>query len=251
MDFGAVPSLIGATIEVAAVNLLLGADNAVMIALACRPLPRERRQPVLLFGVVGAIALRFGLAALTNAVVLPVPGLKLAAAIFLLWVAVRLLSDFSEERRVESESGGEPSAAARSAFLWQSALIIIAADAVMSLDNVVAMVSVAQGSVSLLVLGLILSVPAIMYGSYLLTKVLDDWPILMMAGAVLLGWIAGQMAMSDALIGPWMAREAPALASLLPALSACYVYLVGHSAIVVRSDVAPLLSSSSVDVSHT
>ena len=235
MDFGILPSLVGATIEIAAVNLLLCGDNAVLIAFACRPLAPELRQRILLFGLIGAIALRFGLASLAGAALPSLPGLRLAAAIFLVWIAVRLLSGLNETR--EDGTDGEQIApfAQREAHFWESVLLVVAADAVMSLDNIVAVVSVAQGSAALLILGLLLSVPALMYGSFLLTKIFDEWPILMLTGAVLIGWVAGQMAQSDALISVWMANNAPALASMLPALTACYVYVVGHWAMVSRS----------------
>jgi predicted tellurium resistance membrane protein TerC len=78
-------------------------------------------------------------------------------------------------------------------------------------------------------------VPALIYGSFLLTKIFDEWPILMLTGAVLIGWVGGQMAQGDALISEWMAHNAPALASMLPALTACYVCVVGHWAMVIRS----------------
>jgi YjbE family integral membrane protein len=227
---GSLPSLIGAALEIAAVDLLLGADNAVLIALACRPLPAEVRKRVLLFGLIGAIALRFGLAGFAAALLLPLPGLRLAAAIFLVWIAVRLLRDFSATRAERPTDDDTAPVALPETRFWRSVLIIVAADAVMSLDNIVAVVSISQGSATLLVFGLLLSVPALMYGSFLLTKILDEWPILMLIGAVLLGWIAGEMAVSDALASAWIALRAPVLASLLPALCACYVFIVGHSA---------------------
>jgi YjbE family integral membrane protein len=235
VDFGILPSFIGATIEIAAVNLLLCGDNAVLIALACRPLTPELRQRVLLFGLVGAIALRFGLAGLVSAALPSLPGLRLAAAIFLVWVAVRLLSGLNETRADATDGDQIAAGAQRETLFWQSVLLVVAADAVMSLDNIVAVVSVAQGSAALLILGLLFSVPALMYGSFLLAKIFDEWPILMLTGAVLIGWVAGQMAQSDALISEWMANNAPALASMLPALTACYVYVVGHWAMVSRS----------------
>ena len=98
----------------------------------------------------------------------------------------------------------------------------------MSLDNVIALVSVSQGSLTLLVLGLLLSVPALVYGSLALTKMLDELPVLVTAGAMLLGWVAGQMATNDPLIGAWISRQAPALAVVAPALCAGYVYIAGR-----------------------
>jgi YjbE family integral membrane protein len=226
LDFGVILSTLGSAIELGVLDLLLGADNAVVIALVCQPLPPESRKPVLVIGVAGAILLRFGLMVSMSALLI-VPALRLAAAAFLLWVAVRLITAPREasDTTLADVNGASPSRVP--ARLWESVLIVIAADAIMSLDNVVALVSVAQGNATLLLLGLLLSIPALMYGSLVMTKMMDEWPALIVLGSVLLGWIAGQMAASDDLVGAWVARQAPALAIVLPALCACYVYVIG------------------------
>jgi YjbE family integral membrane protein len=227
LEFGVTLSMFGAAIELAALDLLLGADNAVAVALACRPVPPQLRKRVLLIGVAGAIVLRFGLMLLLSAL-LVVPALRLAAAVFLLWIAVRLLMG---PRAASSDAlaDADPISPARiTVGLFESVLVVIAVDAVMSLDNIVALVSVAQGNAVLLILGLILSVPALMYGSFVLTKMFDAWPALTLAGAVVLGWIAGQIAASDDLLSGWVSRQAPALTVVLPALCACYVYVMGR-----------------------
>ncbi len=227
MEFGVMLSMLGAAIELAALDLLLGADNAVAVALACRPLPPQLRKRVLLIGVAGAIMLRFGLMLLVSAL-LVVPALRLVAAVFLLWIAVRLLNG---PRAASGDAfvDADPISPARiTVGLFESVLVVIAVDAVMSLDNIVALVSVAQGNAVLLILGLILSVPALMYGSLILTKMFDEWPALVLAGAVVLGWIAGQMVASDDLVSAWVSRQAPALTVVLPALCACYVCVMGR-----------------------
>jgi YjbE family integral membrane protein len=227
LDFGVMLSMFGAVIELAALDLLLGADNAVAVALACRPLPPQFRRRVLLIGVAGAIILRFGLMLLVSALLI-VPVLRLAAAVFLLWIAVRLLNS-PRGASGDALADADPTSSARiTVGLFEAVLVVIAVDAVMSLDNIVALVSVAQGNAVLLILGLILSVPALMYGSLILTKMFDEWPTLIVAGAVVLGWIAGQMAASDDLISAWVSRQAPALTVVLPALCACYVYVMGR-----------------------
>jgi YjbE family integral membrane protein len=227
LDFGVILSTLGAAIELGVLDLLLGADNAVVIALACQALPPQSRKRVLLIGLAGAIVLRFGLMVSMSALLF-VPALCLAAAMFLLWVAVRLRTAQKEASSAAPAEFDDTTAPRAPVRLWESVLIVIAADAIMSLDNVVALVSVAQGNATLLILGLLLSVPALMYGSFVMTKMLDEWPVLVVAGAVLLGWIAGQMAASDDLISGWISRQAPALALVLPALSACYVYVIGR-----------------------
>ena len=223
MDFGATLSAAWAAIELAALNLLLGADNAVVVALACRPLPASLRKSALIIGVSSAILLRFGLATLVNALVV-VPGVRLAAAAFLLWVAVGIIANQQRARGALKEAETAPPIAATASF-WTTVLVVIGADVVVSLDNVVALVSVSQGNVTLLILGLALSVPALIYGTLLLTKMFDEWPALVLWGAVLLGWIAGQMAASDASISAWVIRQAPALTVVVPVLCAAYVYL--------------------------
>jgi YjbE family integral membrane protein len=220
-------SMLGAAIELAALNLLLCADNAVAIALACRPLPPQLRKQALLIGVAGAIVLRFGLMMLVNAILI-VPALRLAAAVFLVWIAVKLVSGPTAASGEALVDVDRISPAQIAVDLFESVLVVIAVDAVMSLDNIVALVAVSQGNAALLILGLILSVPALMYGSFVLTKMFDVWPALILAGAVVLGWIAGQMAAGDDLISAWVSRQAPALTVVLPALCACYVYVVGY-----------------------
>jgi YjbE family integral membrane protein len=227
LDFGVVLSTLGAAIELGVLDLLLGADNAVVIALACQPLPPQVRKRVLLIGLAGAIMLRCGLMVSMSAL-LVVPALRLAAAVFLLWVAVRLLTAQRGASNAAHADFDETSPARAPVRLWESVVIVIAADAIMSLDNVVALVSVSQGNATLLILGVLLSIPALMYGSFVLTKMMDEWPALIAVGAVLLGWIAGQMAASDDLLSAWISRQAPALAIVLPALCACYVCLVGR-----------------------
>jgi YjbE family integral membrane protein len=230
VDYTSILTLLGVAFEVAALNVALGVDNAVIIAMACQPLPQERRGQVLLIGVVSAIALRFALTFPVSAFLLVLPGLKLAAALLLIVIAARSLYELAEPPVAAESAQGGAMAAWTKAQVWRSVLVVICLDAVMSLDNIIATASVAEGAPILLFLGLALSIPAIMYGSLVLTNLFDDWPILKLAGAVLLGWIAGQMAASDPLIRGWLAQNAPVLAELLPALCACYVYLVGHLA---------------------
>ena len=227
MDFGVILSTLGSAIELGVLDLLLGADNAVVIALACQPLPPEARKRVLLVGLAGAILLRFGVMVSMSALLI-VPALRLAAAAFLLWVAVRLIAAPRDAAHAALAVASETSPIRSRARLWDSVVIVIAADAIMSLDNVVALISVAQGNTTLLLLGLLLSIPALMYGSFLMTKMMDEWPALIVLGSVLLGWIAGQMAASDDLISAWVARQAPALGVVLPALCACYVFVISR-----------------------
>ncbi|MGJ0394906.1 MAG: TerC family protein [Methylocystis sp.] len=171
--------------EIIWINLLLSGDNAILIALACRQLPVRQRRWGVFLGALGGIVLRI---AFTLVVVelMAIPYLKLVGAILLLIVAVKLLIDEGEHSDVKAKPN-----------LWSAVGAIIMADAVMSLDNVIAIAAAARGSTNLIVFGLLLSVPIVMFGAGALLKVLERFPALVWAGAGLLGWVAGDMAAAD------------------------------------------------------
>jgi YjbE family integral membrane protein len=171
------------------IDLLLSGDNAVVIALACRSLPARQRKMGIILGASAAVVLRI-LFALVITQLLALPFLKLVGGALLLWVAVKLMMGDEEAHDVASSES-----------LWRAVRTIVIADAVMSLDNVVAIAAAARGDVWLFVFGLALSVPLIVAGSTLLTTLLTRFPVLVWAGAALLGWIAGEMIVTD----PWLA----------------------------------------------
>ncbi len=166
--------------EIVWINILLSGDNAILIALACRRLPEERRRWGVLLGSLGGVALRIGF---TLAIVqlLHVPLLKTAGALLLLYVAIRLPHGDHDREDVEAKPN-----------LLGAVMSIIVADAVMSLDNVLAIAAAAHGSMQLIVFGLALSAPLVMFGAGVLLKLLDRFPLLIWAGAgVLAGSPAG------------------------------------------------------------
>lgn len=171
--------------EIIWINLLLSGDNAILIALACRQLPVRQRRWGVFLGALGGVILRI---AFTLVVVelMAVPYLKIVGAILLLIVAVKLLIDEAEHSDVKAKPN-----------LWSAVGAIIMADAVMSLDNVIAIAAAAHGSTNLIVFGLLVSVPIVMFGAGALLKVLERFPALVWAGAGLLGWVAGDMAGAD------------------------------------------------------
>jgi YjbE family integral membrane protein len=173
------------------INVLLSGDNAVVIALACRGLPPAKRRVGITLGALAAIALRIVFTLLVNSLLM-FPYLKLAGGALLLWIAVKLLTQ---------EEANEDSVAAN-AGLWQAVRTVAVADIVMSLDNVLAIAAAAKGDSSLIVIGLAVSVPLIIGGATLLAVVLHRFPILVWAGAALLGWIAGDLIASDPAAGP-------------------------------------------------
>ncbi|AAQ60979.1 TerC family protein [Chromobacterium violaceum] len=208
------------TFQVSFLDLILSGDNALVIALACRSLPEALRRRAVLWGTGFAIVLRLLLAAVTG-VLLRVPMLKLIGAVILLAIAIQLLLGGDED------GGGEALAerAGHSQQLWNAVMLVVGADLALSLDNVVALAAAAQGSVLFLLLGLALSVPLLMYGSLLLSRLMDGYPLLIPAGAAVLGWLAGGLAAGDALWGDWVASQAPALLVVAPLLGAGFVLL--------------------------
>ncbi len=179
-----------ALLQVIWVNIILSGDNAVVIALACRGLPESQRKIGMVLGAGVAILLRV-IFTLTVVALLTTPFLKIAGGLLLLWVAVKLVTD---------EGEGEEIAA--SDKLFYAVRTIAIADIVMSLDNVLAIAAVARDNMVMLVVGLIISIPLIVAGAALIMSVLERFPILVWAGAALLGWLAGGMIMTD----PYVAK---------------------------------------------
>ncbi len=177
--------------EIIMINIVLSGDNAVVIALASRGLPPAQQKKAILFGSVGAIVLRIVLTFFA-VYLLSQPYLKLLGAALLLWIGVDLLKGEEEE----SDLVGH-------AHLSGAIRTIIIADLVMSLDNVIGVAAAAKGNTLLLVIGLAISIPLIIYGSTLILKLMTRYPVIITIGAGLLGWVAGEMALSDPAISNW------------------------------------------------
>jgi YjbE family integral membrane protein len=172
--------------EIIWINALLSGDNAVVIAMACRSLPDGQRRMGMILGAGVAIALRI-LFTLIIVMLLGVPYLKIFGALALMWIAIDLLSPKGED-----EQGVKSSES-----LLRAVGTIAVADVVMSLDNVLAIAGVAGDHFALLILGLVISVPMIVAGSAIILAVMDKFPIIVWAGAALLGFVAGEMLVSD------------------------------------------------------
>lgn len=189
--------------QIIMIDILLGGDNAVVIALACRKLPPKQRKLGIIYGTIGAIVLRVILIAFALTL-LAVPYLKLVGAILLVWIGVKLLLP---------EDGGEHSTITASDKLWSAVKTVIVADLVMSVDNVLAIAGAAESAgqhqLALVIFGLLVSIPIIVGGSQIVLKLMEKFPIIITVGAMLLGWIAGQMAYTD-----------PALKGLVPSSKA-------------------------------
>ena len=178
--------------QIILIDILLGGDNAVVIALACRQLPKAQRTKGIVWGTVGAIALRVILIAFALTL-LKVPFLKLVGGLLLLWIGVKLIAPDDEDGHDNIQGSDK---------LWGAVKTIIVADLVMSIDNVIAIAGAAQGAgeqhqLALVIFGLVVSIPIIVWGSQLVLKLMDRFPVIIVLGGMLLGWIAGGMIQSD------------------------------------------------------
>lgn len=194
-------------LQIIAIDVLLGGDNAVVIALACRKLPAELRNRGIFWGVFGAIGLRT-LLVFFALELLSLPFLRVAGALLLLWIGIKLL-------RPQDEDHAEVPA---STHLLGAIRTIIVADAVMSLDNVVAIAGAADGHIALVAAGILVSVPIIVWGSKLVLRLMDRFPVVITLGAALLGWIAGEMWLGDRALAAHVAAL-PAWTHYVSALS--------------------------------
>jgi len=232
MDFSDSAGWLLVPLQILFVDLLLGADNALLIALACRSLQPQDVRRAAAVGIGGAIILRL-LMTMVATSLLALPLVKLVGAFALIVIAMNL----SEGQGFDENSAiARPRASAR---LWSAAAVIIVADAAMSLDNVVALAAIARGNFWLLAIGVALSLPVLGYGGLILTRVLQHAPGLVAFGAALLGWIAGGMAISDPLVADWANVNAPGLVAIAPLLGAAFVYFQGRLAGRVAPKVAP------------
>lgn len=221
MNLDIIAQYLAPVIEVFLIDLLLSGDNAVVIGLACRSLDPVSRRKAIIFGTWAAILMRIGLT-LVIASLLAIPGLKLVGGAALTLIAIRLLV-------VEDEGAPDALASdgvdAKPQGIVTAVGIVVIADFVMSLDNVVALAAVAQNNAGILVFGLLLSIPLLMFGGFAISGLLERFPILIVAGGALLGWISGDIAMSDPLIASWASTQSPFLVPTMPWLIAAFVIL--------------------------
>jgi len=215
MDFATADFWI-AVAQIIAIDIVLSGDNAVVIALACRNLPAAQRRRGILWGVAGAVGLRVVLTAFA-ASLLGYPYLKLIGGLLLLWIGVKLLLP----------QGGEGHDIEASANLWGAVKTIIVADFVMSMDNVIAVAAASRDSVALLLFGLAVSIPLIIWTSQLFLKLMERFPVIITLGAGLLGYVAGGMMASDLAVRDWAQALMPAATQLAGAAGALLVVTVG------------------------
>lgn len=217
MEFFLTPQFWISLLQIVAIDLLLSGDNAVVIALACRNLPAEQRRKGVLFGVAGAVTLRVILTFFAVSL-LTLPYIKLLGAVLLLWIGVKLL--------IPEDEDGEEHIKAETQLLGAVKTIIVA-DFVMSLDNVIGVAAAAKGHFGLLVFGLLISIPMIVWSSQIILKLMDRFPVIIVMGGALLGFVAGEMLMTDMLVKEWAESQPHWLHWLVPALGATLVVVLG------------------------
>ncbi|TAK56482.1 MAG: TerC family protein [Gammaproteobacteria bacterium] len=204
-------------LQIIAIDILLGGDNAIVIALACRRLPEQQRNLGIFWGMVGAIVLRVVLIFFALQL-LAVPFLKIVGGILLLWIGVKLLQPEREAGHGRIEGSSQLLGAIRT---------VIIADAVMSLDNVIAVAAAAHGDIRLVVFGILVSIPIIVWGSRFVLRLMDRWPIVITLGGGLLGWIGGGMLAGDMAVQPLLDGQPEWLHSGFAAAGAVAVMIVG------------------------
>ncbi len=234
MDFGSSAFWV-ALFEIVWINILLSGDNAVVIALAARSLPPKQQKQAVMFGSGAAIVMRI-LLTLVAAELLRLPYLKLIGALLLLYIGITLVLP-EEEEEGGGHAGGGMVAAVRT---------ILIADLVMSLDNVIAVAAAAKGSTMLLVIGLAMSIPLVVFGSTLLLKVIERFPLIVWLGAALLGFIAGEIVVED----PAFAEPLAAWGASIGLDPHALALLCGAIGAVLVVGVAKLMIARRVDVRH-
>jgi YjbE family integral membrane protein len=205
-----------AALEIIVINILLSGDNAVVIALACRNLPKKQRRLGIFYGVIGAVVLRILLTFFAVQLLL-LPWLQLVGAALLVWIGIKLIA----------EDDGVAHEVHASDRLLAAVKTVIVADLVMSLDNVIGIAGAAKGSLLLLAFGLVVSIPLVVVGAQVIMKLVERLPWLVIAGGGLLGYIAGEIAVADAAVKPWIDADAPQLRWIAPTLGVAIVVVFG------------------------
>lgn len=195
------PQFWGAVVEIVWIDLVLSGDNAVVIAMACRDLPRRQRRHGMIIGAGSAAALLV-LFTVVVSVLIQLPWLRLVAACALIAIAIRLLGPQAHEG---------PDAPHAAEGLWRAVWLVVAADLVMSLDNAVAVAAIANGRYILLGLGLAISIPIVVAGSAIVLALIDRFPIIVWLGGAMMGWVAGELVVSDPAVGPRVQALVPAI----------------------------------------
>lgn len=203
--------------QIIGLNIILSGDNALVIAMAVRSLPKTRRSLGIWLGTGAAVVLRI-LFAIAIVYLLMIPFLTLIGSLLLVWIAIKLQVPEEEGAHGIGDAGGS---------LWKAVRIIVVADAIMSFDNVISVAAAAEGHVGLLALGIAISIPLVVVGSQMMLWLLDRVPGLMVAGSALLGWVAGELAMSDPMVADALGHPGELVGYGVSAGAAVFVVVAG------------------------
>lgn len=206
-----------ALLEIMGVNIVLSGDNAVVIALACRSLPPRQQRWGIAIGTAAAVVLRI-IFTVFIVYLMAIPYLKLVGGLLLFWIAIKLVVPEEGDGHTDVESG---------ATLWAAVRIVAVADAVMSLDNVIGIAAAAKDDIVLIVIGLATSIPIVVLGSTLIMKIMGRFPIIIWAGGALLGWVAGDVMISDIAVAPLLGTHGDLVHKAGPAVGALIVIAAG------------------------
>jgi len=209
------PEIWVALAQIAVINVLLSGDNAVVIALACRSLPAKQARNAFIIGAAGIVVLMTILTAFA-AYLLSLPYIEVIGSVLLLWIGIKLLAPEDEQDEVDASSS-----------FWGAVKTIIVADIVMSLDNVLGMAGAARGHLAMLFVGMVITIPIILFGSALIMKLMERFPVFIKLGAGLLGWVAGEMAIADPAFHGAIEANAHYLDFVAPVFGAASVVIVG------------------------
>jgi len=207
-----------AVLQIIAIDIVLGGDNAIIIALACRNLPKHQKRAGILWGTAGAIILRVILVFFATAL-MEIQGLRLIGGVLLIWIGVKLLT--------EADAHDLDGKIDQSSNLLTAIRTIIVADFVMSLDNALAITAAAKGDIGLVVFGLLLSVPIIIGGSALILRLMERFPMIITAGGALLGWLGGDLIINDRLWAQIGAVDGPLDPRIAALIGALFVVMLG------------------------
>lgn len=210
------PPALGSLLRIIVINIVLSGDNAVVVALACRAIPAAQKKRAMFLGTSGAIVLMVVFTVFA-AFVLSLPYFKLLGGLALFWIAIKMLFPGNDGKCAVEDKAG----------MLSAIRTIVVADVIMSLDNVIGVAAAADGRVDLIVVGLVISIPFIIYGSNLIIKLLGHFPALVTFGAALIGFIAGETGIAERTVAAWIGRSMPVLRTLVPLMTAASVVLVG------------------------
>jgi YjbE family integral membrane protein len=210
------PGMWTALFKIAVINVVLSGDNAVVIALACRSLAPKQQRNAFAVGTAGIVVLMTILTAFA-AYLMTLPYLQIIGSLLLLWIGVKLLLPEDEEGNIKDSNS-----------FWEAVKTIIIADIVMSLDNVLGMAGAANGHLGMLFVGLLITMPLILFGSAMLMKLMERLPALVTVGAGLLGYVAGDMAVADLSVKHYVEVHAHALDTVAPIIGAAFVVIAGN-----------------------